>query len=81
MKCTPFYQTSKWRINKHSCILRLSCNTSTEITGQSWHSNIVPDLAGKLRLDEQCVVFHLTQRKYWTLGNVPIQDMVSSIMY
>ncbi|KAL9126195.1 MAG: hypothetical protein Q9217_004724 [Psora testacea] len=71
----------QWRANKYSCILRLSGHTSTEPTGLCWLSNTVPGLVEKLRLEGQHVVFHLTQRQHWMQDDVPVQEIVSSIIY
>ena len=71
----------QWRANKHSCILHLSGRTSTNYTGLCWLSNIVPGLVEKLRLEGQEVVFHLTQRQQWMPDGVPMQEVVSSLIF
>lgn len=71
----------QWRASENSCILRLNGVTNTAQTGLCWLSNIVPGLVEDLRLEGQPVAFHLTQSQQWMQDGVPLQEIISSILF
>lgn len=71
----------KWRRNEHSCILRISGDTSTNHTGLCWLSHTVPVLVDNLQLEGQKVIFHLSQRQHSLQDGVPIQEIVGSVIF
>lgn len=71
----------QWAESEHVCILRLSGLTDRQMTtGLCWLSNMVPALVDRFRLKNRPVVFHLTQCIPWMEDDVPVKDIVSSII-
>jgi len=71
----------KWRMSEHSCILRISGDTTTHHTGLCWLSHTVPGLVDRLQLEGQQVIFHLSQRQHSMPYGVPIQEIVGSVIF